>query len=110
MVLLAYLRTLGVAPEPVARPADGPLDLLVGRYRVYLLGERGLAVGTVDYYEQVARLFVGQVLTSGSELDLGRLTTKKIGGFVVEQCTARSIGSARIVVMALRSPVALYAS
>ena len=102
VLLLAYLRASGAAPEPVAPPAGGP-DLLVERYRAYLLGERGLAAGTVGYYVRVARLFVEQVLTSGGELDLGRLTTEEVGGFVLGQCAARNVGSARIVVMALRS-------
>jgi site-specific recombinase XerD len=101
--LLAYLRVLAVTPEAVARPADGLIDLLVERYRAYLLDERGLAAGTVRYYERVARLFLLQVSAPGGELDLGRLTTGEVGGFVLEQCAARSVGSAKNVVMALRS-------
>ena len=48
--LLDYLRALGAAPERVlVPPADGPVDVLVERYRAYLLGEQGLAAGTVRY-------------------------------------------------------------
>lgn len=101
--LLAYLRSLGVAPLPVAPSADGPVDLLVERYQVYLLGERGLAGGTVLYYERVARLFLEQLAAAGGELDLGRLSAGDVGRFVLEQCAARSVGSAKNVVMALRS-------
>ncbi len=101
--LLAYLRSLGVAPLPVAPSADGPVDLLVERYQVYLLGERGLAGGTVLYYERVARLFLEQLAAAGGELDLGRLSAGEVGRFVLEQCAARSVGSAKNVVMALRS-------
>ena len=43
-------------------PAEGPADVLVERYRGYLLDERGLAAGTVRYYERVARLFLGRSL------------------------------------------------
>jgi site-specific recombinase XerC len=101
--LLAYLRSLGVAPLPVTPSADGPVDLLVERYQVYLLGERGLAGGTVLYYERVARLFLEQLAAAGGELDLGRLSAGDVGRFVLEQCAARSVGSAKNVVMALRS-------
>ena len=69
----------------------------------YLLGERGLAAGTVRYYERVARLFLAQISTPGGELDLARLSAGEVGGFVLEQCAARSVGSAKNVVMALRS-------
>jgi integrase/recombinase XerD len=101
--LLSYLRALGVAPEPVAPLADGPIDVLVERYRAYLLGERGLAAGTVRYYERVARMFLVQISAPAGELDPGRLTAGEVGRFVVEECAARSVGSAKNVVMALRS-------
>ena len=101
--LVTYLRALGVTPEPAARPADGPIDVLVERYRAYLLGERGLAAGTVRYYERIARLFLAQTPAPGGDLDLGRLTAGDVGRFVLEQCAARSVGSAKNVVMALRS-------
>jgi integrase/recombinase XerD len=87
--LLGYLRGLGVAPEPVGPPADGPIDLLVERYRAYLFDERGLAAGTVRYYERVAWLFLAQISTPGGELDLGRLRTREVSRFVLEQCAAR---------------------
>jgi integrase/recombinase XerD len=101
--LLSYLRALGVVPDPVAPPVDDPLGLLVERYQAYLLGERGLAAGTVRYYERIARLFVEQVSGSAGDLELRRLTAGEVGEFVLEQCAARSVGSAKNVVMALRS-------
>jgi integrase/recombinase XerD len=101
--LLEYLRGLGVAPLPVAPPVDTPIDLLAERYRCYLLGERGLAAGTVRYCERIARLFLVQISAPAGELDLGRLRAGEVGRFVLEQCAARSVGSAKNVVMALRS-------
>lgn len=101
--LLYYLRGLGVAPEPVVPVADGPVDVLVERYRTYLLGERGLAGGTVRYYERVARLFLAQVSMPDGGLDLRRLAAAEVGRFVLEECAARRVGSAKNVVMALRS-------
>jgi integrase/recombinase XerD len=101
--LLAYLRALGVARDPVAPPVDGPIDMLVERYRSYLLGERGLAAGTVRYYERVARSFLSEVSAPGGGLDLARLTAGEVGRFVLKECSARNVGSAKNVVMALRS-------
>ncbi len=43
--LLAYLRSLGVAPLPVAPSADGPVDLLVERYHSGFAFLRGLSRG-----------------------------------------------------------------
>ena len=103
LVLLGYLRGLGVIPERPAPTAEGPVDRLVERYRGYLLGERGLAVGTVQYYERVARLFLAKVAMPDGELDLGRLGASDVSRFVLEECGARSVGSAKNVVMALRS-------
>lgn len=101
--LLVYLRALGAAPEPAVRRADGPIDALIGRYRAYLLGERGLATGTVRYYERVAKLFLADFLTPDSGLDLARMSASEVGSFVLERSAERSVGSTKNVVMALRS-------
>ena len=101
--LLCYLRVLGVAPEPPAPSSDGPVDVLVDRYRGYLLRERGLAAGTLRYYARVARLFLAETSAPGGEPDLARLSAGEVSSFVLEQCAARSAGSAKTVVMALRS-------
>jgi hypothetical protein len=44
--LLGYLRALGVAPVPCAVSTAAPADLLLERYRGYLVGWRGLAPAT----------------------------------------------------------------
>jgi integrase/recombinase XerD len=102
-VLLAYLRELGVAPDRVVERETSPVEVVVDRYREFLLEERGLAAGTVRYYEQVAMLFLAGVAAPDGALDLGRLAAGDVGRFVLEQCAARSVGSAKNVVMALRS-------
>jgi site-specific recombinase XerD len=101
--LLSHLRALGGAPPPEAPAPDRPVDLVLERYRAYLLGERGLAAGTVRYYERVARLFLSGVAEPGGELDLGRLRAGEVGRFVLEQGAVRSVGSTKNAVMALRS-------
>jgi site-specific recombinase XerD len=101
--LLAYLRALGALPARVAPSPGAPVDLLVERYQVYLLAERGLSVGTLRYYLRVARLFAADVSAPNGELDLGRLSAGEVGGFVLAQCAVRNAGTAKNVVAALRS-------
>jgi integrase/recombinase XerD len=102
--LLDYLRALGAAPErALVPPPAGPVDPLVERYRAYLLGERGLAAGTVSYYERFARLFLAAISAVGGEVDPARLTAGDVGRFVREQGASRSVGSTKNMVMALRS-------
>ena len=71
-------------------------------YASYLVAERSLAPGTVRYYLRFACLFCSSVSKDG-ELDVGAITTGDVSRFVVEQCGRRSVGSARTLVMALRS-------
>ena len=98
--LLDYLQGLDAVPERVlVPPPDGLVDVLVERYRAYLLGERGLAAGTVRYYERFARLFLAAISAAGGEVDPARLTAGDVGRFVREQ----GVGSTKNMVMALRS-------
>jgi integrase/recombinase XerD len=101
--LLGYLRALGVAPVPCAVATAAPADLLLERYRGCLVGERGLAAGTVRYYESVARSFPGVVSSSQGGLDLAGMSTAVVGRFVLQECGRRSPGSASNVVVGLRS-------
>ena len=55
--LVGYLAGLGVLPASAPVVAVTPVDVLLERYRVFLLEERGLTVGTVAGYLWVARLF-----------------------------------------------------
>jgi site-specific recombinase XerD len=101
--LLGYLRALGVMTVPTVAASVGPVDVLVERYRSYLLLERGLATTTVRYYERVARQFLGAVSARRDELDLARLTAGEVSRFVLAACGRCSPGSASNVVVALRS-------
>lgn len=102
MPVLSCLRGLGVAPVPVRPDSSGRLDELVERYRRYLVEERGLVQSTVRYYVMEARSFLtGWVGDGGSRL--GELGAAQVTGFVVDQCARRGVGSAKILVTALRS-------
>lgn len=100
--LLGYLRELNAVPEPAPGVAETPLDELLDAYRSYLLTERSLVPLTARYYERFARLFLSAVAIDG-ELDLGCVTTADVSRFMLEECSRRSVGSAKTLVMALRS-------
>ncbi|MGH3613643.1 MAG: hypothetical protein ACRDRK_13840 [Pseudonocardia sp.] len=55
--LLGYLAPLGVLPIPQEVP-PGPVEELLGRYRAWLLVERGVTPGTARGYVDCVRPFV----------------------------------------------------
>jgi integrase/recombinase XerD len=97
--LLDYLRALDVVPTPALADPETPSDELLARYYRYLVGERSLAEGTIRYYARIARLFLSEM----DGPDLSHLTTAEVSRFVLEECRRRKVGSAKNVVMALRS-------
>ena len=99
--LLAHLRGLGVlaeAPEPDSTPAQ----VLLARYRSYLVAERGLARTTARSYSDTVRSFVVGREVDG-ELELAGVSAADVTGFVVEVCAGRTRSSAKRTVTALRS-------
>ena len=100
--LLAYLRGLGVVPVADERALSG-VELLLARYREYLLCERGLTAGTARGYIDCVRPFVSSRAREGDELDLAGLTPQDVLGFVLADCQRRPRRSAKLMVTALRS-------
>jgi integrase/recombinase XerD len=99
--LLDYLAPLGVLPVPAPVRPDAVEELL-GRYRDYLLVERGLTAGTVRGYVDFVRPFVATRL-GGDVLDLAGMSAADVIGFVLATCPGRAVGSAKLTVCALRS-------
>ncbi len=100
--LLGYLRGLGVTPEPALRPAEGPVEVLLERYRRYLLGERGLGAATVRGYLDLARPFLLTRATD-SEVDLAGLSAADVVGYVLALGRERSPKMTQQTVSVLRS-------
>jgi integrase/recombinase XerD len=96
--LLNHLRALEVGPAV----AVDPLAPVLAAYRAYLVEERGLAASTVRNYLDVARRFVSQVDGSG-HAGLRGLTGVEVSRFVVAECRGRNVGSATIIVVAMRA-------
>ncbi len=99
--LLDFLAPLGVLPVPPEVRLDAVEELL-DRYREYLLGERGLTAGTVRGYVDCVRPFVAGRLR-GDVLDLAGVSAADVTGFVLATCPGRAVGSAKLIVCALRS-------
>jgi hypothetical protein len=59
--LLGYLRRLGVVPVPALAPVP-PAEALLGRYRRYLVTERGVAETTARGYVDMVRPFLAGVM------------------------------------------------
>ena len=100
--LLGYLRGLGVLAGPAPPGPASPHGRLLQDYASYLRAERSLAPATVRYYLRFARLFITSVW-DGTGPGLGAITTGDVSRFVAGQCGRRGVGSARTLVMALRS-------
>ncbi|MDN5929638.1 MAG: site-specific integrase [Pseudonocardia sp.] len=99
--LLEYLAPLGVLPIP-QDVAPGPVEELLGRYRAWLLVERGVTPGTARGYVDCVRPFVAGRL-HGGVLDLAGVSAGDVTGFVLGVCPGRAVGSAKLIVCALRS-------
>jgi site-specific recombinase XerD len=99
--LVEYLRRLGVVRPPPPAP-ETPVQALLGRYRHYLITERGLAPETArGYVDSVRPFLAGRQTASG--LDLASLTAGEVTAFVLATCPGKPKGSAKLTVTALRS-------
>jgi integrase/recombinase XerD len=99
--LLGFLAPLGVLPaEPP--PRLDAVEELVGRYRDYLLTERGLTAGTVAGYVHLARPFLAS-RSRGGQLDMAGMTAADVFEFVLTSCPGRATGSAKLIVTVTRS-------
>lgn len=100
--LLKYLREVGTAPpEPVNAPS--PTEAMLVRFGAYLASERGLARSTVNEYVYMVRPFVRTRAGDQGALDLENLAAADLNAFVLSNAPGRSIGSAKLMVTALRS-------
>lgn len=93
--LLDHLGELGVVTpqEPV------PADPLLAEYRVWMVGDRGLAPLTVLRYENLAVRFLEVV----GDRPLVSLTGRDVSGFLLAETARVSVGSAKGRVAELRS-------
>jgi integrase/recombinase XerD len=101
--LLGYLRELGVAPLAVPAAPLTPAEVLIGRYSLYLLERRGLALSTVRNYVGVARVFLEDRERVCGKLALRELDGAAVSEFVLRESRRCSVGSAKCMVTRLRA-------
>jgi site-specific recombinase XerD len=100
--LLEHLRAEGaVPPEPPAVVA--PVEQLVGEYREWLLGARGLAPVTVRSSERLARRFLAQRVSADDPRGVRGITAAEVNDFLVRECARVSPRSAGCFTYRLRS-------
>ena len=99
--LLSYLRETGVAPMVTLSPT--PLAALLGRYRSWMVEERGLAPTTVLRYEKTARRFLAEQASTVGGFAPEALTGTDVNAFLIRECARVSSGSAKGRVAELRS-------
>lgn len=99
--VLEFLASRGALrpAEPVALDA---VDELLGRYRDYLLVERGLSTGTAVGYVHLARRFV-LTRVRDDQLDLAGLGPADAIEFALACCPGQARGTAKLLVTAIRS-------
>ena len=100
--LLEYLRAVAAVP-PEPRGVVEPVEQLVGEYREWLLGERGLAPVTVRGSEQLAHRFLTERVSTGDPRGVRGVTAAEVNDFLVRECARLSIGSAGCFTYRLRS-------
>jgi Site-specific recombinase XerD len=100
--LLTYLREAGVVPP--RNPTLSPLGELLGQYRAWMVGERGLAAMTVLRYENTARRFLQEQATDEEGMfEPAALAGADINAFLLRECGRVSAGSVKGRVAELRS-------
>jgi integrase/recombinase XerD len=100
--LVGYLRRAGVAPVSADAVPAGAAELVIDRYRRYLVSERGLTAPVAGKYTRLAREFLSACGRPGGP-GLDGLSAAWVTDYVVAQCRGRPPGSAKFVVTALRS-------
>jgi integrase/recombinase XerD len=100
--LLKYLRELEVVPSEAINPPR-PTEATLALFGEYLASERGLAPSTVAEYVYMVRPFLSTREGPEGALELKELVAADISAFVVANAPGRSVGSAKLMVTALRS-------
>ncbi len=99
-VLLAVLVEQGVVTESSASAASSDRERVLVKFHTFLLGERGLAAGTVGAYVERARRFLAGC---PPETELAGLTAGDVTRAVQREAARVSIGSTQYFVAGLRA-------
>lgn len=100
--LMGYLRRRGALSDRVAPSPPTPAEVLLERYRAYLISERGLRVRVVRGYLDLVRPFVERRVRRG-ERDVRDLAAVDITSFMVAESRRLAPKTMQRLASALRS-------
>ncbi|MFN0090893.1 MAG: tyrosine-type recombinase/integrase [Acidimicrobiales bacterium] len=100
--LMSYLSSIGVLEQEAPLPVT-PVEELIDGFRAWMIGDRGLAAGTVLRYENTARRFLNERYVDVGERFITDLTARHVTGFLIVECGRVSAGSAKGRVAELRA-------
>lgn len=100
--LVDYLVSVGAVARFEAAVAGTPVEVLIERYRFYLLQERAFQADSVRVYVDVARLFLSW-LVADDDLDLEEMNATEVTRFVLAESQRLRVASARAMTTRLRS-------
>lgn len=102
--MLTYLRDEGVTLTPLPAVGKGPVDVLLDKYRQYLVRERGIGDATAYNYVNAVRPFLcGRLSRDRIGLDWTSLNAADVTAFVVARIPGQGRSAAKMTVTALRS-------
>jgi integrase/recombinase XerD len=101
--LLGYLRGLGVVPQDEIMVPAGLVDVLLERFRGYLLAERGLQAKVASSYVAGVRPFVAGCLREDGGAGLEHLTAADVTAFMVSEARRLAPKAAQRLASALRA-------
>lgn len=101
--VLTYLRREGLVPAEQPAPApSSPAELLLARYRRYLVADRGLTSPVADAYTHWVIPFVRDAVGTESAW-IGNLTAVDVAGFLTTRLPSMTRKTAQMTASALRS-------
>ena len=101
--VLGYLRRQGVVPAVVVQAPSSPVEVLLARYRQYLIDDRGLSAPVAHAYAHWVTGFVQDGTAGGEQVGLAELTAGDIARFLTAHLPAMTRKTAQMTACALRS-------
>ncbi|WP_180279693.1 site-specific integrase [Rhodococcus qingshengii] len=101
--LLGHLRRAGAAPAVVAPAPVSAVDILLGRYRDYLIIERALSVPVALAYIHWVHPFVDENTDADSNAEFAELSAPDVAEFLTTHLPSMTRKTAQITACALRS-------
>lgn len=101
--ILGYLRRQGVVPSAVEPAPTSPAELLLARFRDYLIEDRGLSGAVARAYSHWVTPFVEDGTNAEGQVRLAELTARDVAQFLTAHLPMMTRKTAQMTACALRS-------